>query len=246
MKDRPAPDRVFGKKTTLTAEQRSDVCQTCHQKGPKQMLWTGSRHQNEDLACNSCHKVHTNKDKVLAKIGAGRRVLHLPQGAAHPDQPDLAPSDSGRQDDLFGLPQRARLGRPGAGQARQHQRDLLHLPRRKARAVRATSTSRWPRTARSATTRTAASLRACWCRGRRCCASSATRRTWPVASARSAGSPASTRRAPGQTQPLITNTTSGKNVVQIWQGRSCMNCHTQVHGSNNPSATNPTPQLLTR
>jgi hypothetical protein len=39
---------------------------------------------------------------------------------------------------------------------------------------------------------------------------------------------------------------SGKNVVNLWQGRSCMNCHTQVHGSNNPSVTNPTPELLFR
>ena len=32
------------------------------------MLGAGSRHQNEDLACNSCHKVHTNKDKVFSKV----------------------------------------------------------------------------------------------------------------------------------------------------------------------------------
>ena len=69
VKDRPAPDRVFGKKTTLTAEQRSDVCQTCHQKGPEaDAVGPAASHQNDDLACNSCHKVHTNKDKVLAKI----------------------------------------------------------------------------------------------------------------------------------------------------------------------------------
>ena len=52
--------------------------------------------------------------------------------------------------------------------------------------------------------------------------------------------------APGQLSPAITANTNGKNVVNIWQGRSCMNCHTQVHGSNNPSATNPTPRLLFR
>jgi predicted CXXCH cytochrome family protein len=34
--------------------------------------------------------------------------------------------------------------------------------------------------------------------------------------------------------------------VTIWQGRSCTNCHTQVHGSNNPSATNPTPRFQMR
>ena len=51
--------------------------------------------------------------------------------------------------------------------------------------------------------------------------------------------------APGQL-PAITATTGGKNVVTIWQGRSCTNCHTQVHGSNNPSVTNPTPNFLFR
>jgi DmsE family decaheme c-type cytochrome len=47
---------------------------------------------------------------------------------------------------------------------------------------------------------------------------------------------------PGQ----LTSATRSQNSVTIWQGRSCLNCHTQVHGSNNPSTTNPTPQLLMR
>ena len=45
---------------------------------------------------------------------------------------------------------------------------------------------------------------------------------------------------------VVGNTASGKNVVNIWQGRSCLNCHTQVHGSNNPAAVSPGPQFLTR
>jgi hypothetical protein len=40
--------------------------------------------------------------------------------------------------------------------------------------------------------------------------------------------------------------TGGRNVVNMWQARSCTNCHTQTHGSNNPAATNPTPQFLFR
>jgi DmsE family decaheme c-type cytochrome len=36
---------------------------------------------------------------------------------------------------------------------------------------------------------------------------------------------------------------SGKAKTNVTQGRSCMNCHTQVHGTNNPAATNPTPQF---
>ena len=50
----------------------------------------------------------------------------------------------------------------------------------------------------------------------------------------------------GQVTSAVTAISSGKNVVNIWQGRACSNCHTQVHGSNNPSATNPTPQFMFR
>ena len=39
---------------------------------------------------------------------------------------------------------------------------------------------------------------------------------------------------------------SGKNTTNLWQGRSCLNCHTQIHGSNNPSRTNSTLPLFMR
>jgi len=52
----------------------------------------------------------------------------------------------------------------------------------------------------------------------------------------------------GQGQPLsmVGATTSGKSGINYTQARGCLNCHTQVHGSNNPSATNPTPQFNLR
>ena len=58
-----------------------------------------------------------------------------------------------------------------------------------------------------------------------------------------AGGVGAVRGQPGVPSGPLTN---GKNTVNIWQGRSCMNCHTQVHGSNNPSVTNPTPGFLFR
>ena len=62
------------------------------------------------------------------------------------------------------------------------------------------------------------------------------------------------RKGPGGNAPVVgadallenVPVTGGKNVANIWQGRSCTNCHTQVHGSNNPSVSNPTPQLMFR
>jgi hypothetical protein len=44
----------------------------------------------------------------------------------------------------------------------------------------------------------------------------------------------------------VTPLSSGINTVNIWQGRSCLNCHTQVHGTNNPAARSPSPSKLFR
>ena len=53
----------------------------------------------------------------------------------------------------------------------------------------------------------------------------------------------------GQQTPALTSSASGitgKSGVNITMARGCMNCHTQVHGSNNPSTTGPTPQFMLR
>ena len=46
--------------------------------------------------------------------------------------------------------------------------------------------------------------------------------------------------------PFIGVDALGKGTTNVTQGRACLNCHTEVHGSNNPSATNPTPQFMLR
>ena len=66
VKERPATDRNFGKKSKLTADEKSKVCTTCHQGG-KHMNWNTSAHSTNDVACTSCHQVHTGHDKVRDK-----------------------------------------------------------------------------------------------------------------------------------------------------------------------------------
>lgn len=66
VKERPATDRAFGKKSKLTAEQKSAACTNCHQGG-KHMNWNTSAHANRDVACTNCHQVHTGHDKVRDK-----------------------------------------------------------------------------------------------------------------------------------------------------------------------------------
>jgi DmsE family decaheme c-type cytochrome len=72
-KDRPQPDIVFGNKLTRTghtpssAQAQSETCLTCHQGGTH-INWQSSTHANRDVACTSCHVLHTNDDKVRNKV----------------------------------------------------------------------------------------------------------------------------------------------------------------------------------
>lgn len=66
-----APDVVFGtKKGAFAPNQVKDqntACLTCHEKDPKRTQWQGSAHQSADVACTSCHENHTAHDKVRDK-----------------------------------------------------------------------------------------------------------------------------------------------------------------------------------
>lgn len=66
-KQRPGPDRMFTKKTNTPVEQRNGACQSCHDKDAKTSHWAGSIHQARDVACTSCHQIHTANDKVTDK-----------------------------------------------------------------------------------------------------------------------------------------------------------------------------------
>jgi DmsE family decaheme c-type cytochrome len=56
----------FGRSSPNSVEEQNRVCQDCH-SGGHQMNWQGSSHQFAELACTSCHQVHVRKDPVLVK-----------------------------------------------------------------------------------------------------------------------------------------------------------------------------------
>ncbi|MDP3191337.1 MULTISPECIES: DmsE family decaheme c-type cytochrome [Comamonadaceae] len=62
----PAPDVSFGKKTKASAQARSASCLSCH-TGGKNMHWDGGAHAANDVTCATCHSVHKAKDKVRDK-----------------------------------------------------------------------------------------------------------------------------------------------------------------------------------
>jgi DmsE family decaheme c-type cytochrome len=60
------PAIVYKGPNTSPVAERNAQCLTCHQAGLR-MNWQGSQHQTNDLACNSCHTIHIAKDPVLVK-----------------------------------------------------------------------------------------------------------------------------------------------------------------------------------
>jgi len=87
--DETAPDVSFGPHWPADPAARSASCQSCHNKGD-QLFWAGSQHQQENLACDSCHTAHAQKDLAdkgkeeicLSCHAKVRSEIHLP--SRHP------------------------------------------------------------------------------------------------------------------------------------------------------------------
>lgn len=67
-------DISFGPLWTSDVESRNASCQSCHDNGD-QLLWVGSAHQQDNLACNDCHQSHQQQD--LVANGADSQSLCL-------------------------------------------------------------------------------------------------------------------------------------------------------------------------
>jgi DmsE family decaheme c-type cytochrome len=64
--DRPKPDILFGKSSPNTPQERDRACLSCHQGGNR-IHWQGNLHAARDVSCTSCHQVHTQHDRVTDK-----------------------------------------------------------------------------------------------------------------------------------------------------------------------------------
>ena len=56
----------FRSTSFLSPEQRNRFCLECH-KGNARTGWHASTHESNNLACSNCHKIHAERDPVLAK-----------------------------------------------------------------------------------------------------------------------------------------------------------------------------------
>jgi DmsE family decaheme c-type cytochrome len=61
--NRPPSDVDFRLTSTTPVSKRNESCLSCHQGGER-IHWQMSTHNSNDVACASCHQVHTEHDRV--------------------------------------------------------------------------------------------------------------------------------------------------------------------------------------
>ncbi|MGE5946491.1 MAG: DmsE family decaheme c-type cytochrome [Betaproteobacteria bacterium] len=52
----------------MAPDAKNSICLNCHQGDPARMHWQASVHAGRDVSCTSCHKVHTAHDEVRDKL----------------------------------------------------------------------------------------------------------------------------------------------------------------------------------
>jgi len=62
------PMREFGAESKETPAQQNQVCLTCHERDAR-IGWKGSQHEQAEVACASCHTIHTTRNPVFTASG---------------------------------------------------------------------------------------------------------------------------------------------------------------------------------
>lgn len=231
------PDVVFKAKGGSSAEAQSASCIGCHKSDTKRSHWAGSTHESRDVGCTNCHTLHVEKDKVLSKATEFEVCF-----ACHKEQ-------------------RAQVNRPS------------HHPVIEGKVACSdchnTHGSVGPKLMKRDSV-----VETCYqCHAEKRgpfvhnhepvsedCGNCHNPHGTVVESMLKVRAPFLCHQCHtphggfipqiigSQVTGLKPTTANGlgKGTTNVTQGRSCLNCHTEVHGSNNPSATNPTPQFMLR
>jgi DmsE family decaheme c-type cytochrome len=235
--NRPKPDVVFSRKGASSAEAQSASCVACHKSDSKRTHWAGSTHQSRDVACTNCHTLHSPKDKVLSKATEFEVCF-----ACHKDT-------------------RAQVSRPSRHPVLEgkvacsdcHNAHGSVGPKLMKRDSVVDTCYQCHAEKRGPFVHNHEPVA-------EDCGNCHNPHGTVVESMLKVRSPFLCHQCHtphggfipqavgGQVTGLKPTTPNGlgKGTTNATQGRSCQNCHTEVHGSNNPSATNPTPQFMLR
>ncbi len=226
--------KVPGKKGSMSADASNTVCVACHKSDSKRSHWEGSTHQAREVSCANCHSVHAAKDKVLAKRTQTevcfnchkQQRAELNRPSRHPIlEGKVACSDCHNVHGSVG----PKLVKKDSTVETCYQ---CHAEKRGPFVHNHEPVQEDCGNCHNPHGTVADSLLKM--RQPFLCHACHTPHGGQVLS------------VTGQNGNLRTATSGGKDGVNITQGRGCLNCHTQVHGGNNPSPTNPPAQFMLR
>jgi DmsE family decaheme c-type cytochrome len=239
----PADDRVdryfgqAGKRTSTPVEDRNSACLSCHQKDSRRSHWDGSAHQSRDVACTSCHQIHTTHDKVRDK-----RTQPEVCFACHKEQRAQINRVSHHP-----IPE----GKMGCTDCHNGHGSVGPKLMKRDSVNETCYTCHMEKRGPFVHTHEPVAEDCSNCHNPHGTTAESLLKARPPFLCHQCHTPhgANIPALAGQIGPVPlrpTTGSSGKSNINITQGRGCVNCHTQVHGTNNPSTANPTPQFNLR
>jgi DmsE family decaheme c-type cytochrome len=230
---RPQPEVVFGTKAASASDTQNETCLTCHQTDSKRSHWMGSTHQSRDVACVSCHQVHTAHDDVRDK--------HT--------QPDVCFTCHKEQRTQINKPSHHPIpeGKMGCSDCHNPHGSVGPKLMKRDSVNETCYTCHMEKRGPFVHTHEPVAEDCANCHNPHGTTAENLLKARPPFLCHQCHTPhgANIAQLRGQNQPssLLSGITSGKSGINYTMARGCVNCHTQVHGTNNPSTTNPTPQF---
>lgn len=216
---RPAPDFPFGKKITGKVGEHNALCTTCH-KGGSFMQWQGSAHSARDVACSNCHSMHAAKDKVRERM----------------TQPEVCFSCHKEQRQLVKKPSHHPITEGKVICSDCHASHGSAGPKLMVRDSVADTCFTCHAEKRGPFIRKHEPAEDCAiCHNPHGTAADNLLKMRAPMLCQQCHEPSSHQgNIPGLGAPATGSAPSNRNITQ---GRACLNCHTQIHGSNNPANT---------
>jgi DmsE family decaheme c-type cytochrome len=229
--ERPRPDRTFTKHSTTPVGARNEACLTCHQKDASRSHWEGSVHQARDVACSSCHQVHAARDKVRDKL----------------TQPEVCFTCHKEQRSQINKPSHHPIveGKMTCSDCHNAHGSVGPKLMKRDSVVETCYTCHMEKRGPFVHNHEPVSEDCSNCHNPHGTVVESMLKARPPFLCHQCHTPHGgfIPQLRGAQVVPSTATQTGKSTTNLTQGRSCMNCHTQVHGTNNPSRTNPTPQF---
>ena len=242
------PEQRFKGAGALAGAESSAICLVCHesQNNKKLLMWAGSAHPQADVACSNCHEVHSNRPKVFSKSEQAEvcYACHKEQRVAG-NRPWRHPIQEGKMtcSDCHAVhgsagPKLARRDSTNGTCYQCHAEKRGPYVHNHEPVQDNCASCHNPHGSNIAGMLNARDPILC----NQCHTPHTAGGVGAIGGQPGVFPPA----VPPQTVSAITPLSSGINTVNVWQGRSCLNCHTQIHGSNNPAARSPAPSNLFR